>query len=158
MMGRWSRHTGSLKVVKRASSLSCSNRPLYLCVCWSAGCSPSGPGSVTSGEKCKNLLFPHLFYLPLFSSYILFSGSSNFIRCTSCPVNCPHVTSWATEPNTWGRSAQWSQLQDTLTSWGVVADILSLFNFYRCAELWHLSTDAKAFLRCKFRVGTCLGV
>lgn len=71
MTGLWSRHTGSLKGAKRASSWSCSNRPLSLCVCWSAGCYPSGPGSAISGENFKKLLVScssplhmHVFMLP----------------------------------------------------------------------------------------------
>lgn len=50
-MGRWSRHTGSLRAGRPASSWSCSNRPRYRSACSSAGCCPYGPGSVTSGEK-----------------------------------------------------------------------------------------------------------
>lgn len=55
--GRWSRHTGSLKVERPASSWSCSNRPPYRSACSSAGCSPYGPGSVTSGEKALLCIF-----------------------------------------------------------------------------------------------------
>lgn len=50
--------------------------------------------------------------------FIVSSGSSVFTPCASCPVSCPPVTSWATEPNTWRCWAQWNQLRVTHSSWG----------------------------------------
>lgn len=49
--GPWSPHTGSLRVERPASSWSCWNTPPCRSACWFAGCSASGPGSVTSGER-----------------------------------------------------------------------------------------------------------
>lgn len=54
---------------------------------------------------------------PPITIFTLSAGSSVFTLCASCPASCPPATSWATEPSTWGCSAQWSRLKDTRTSW-----------------------------------------
>lgn len=74
----------------------------------------------------------------LFSFYELllsFLGFSLFSRCASWPQNCPHVSSWATEPKTCGRSARRKQPPVTWTSWGAEIFPSELLCWFRATSV-----------------------